>query len=117
MSTEPTRVIGYATTLVTALIGVLVAFGVDIDDAQRNAILTAVGAFVPVAIFMVEMIRSRVVSPASAGEAVALAKTEPTTTNVIPEIKVANYKAAVVEHLPATVDERTIKWRPKVANA
>lgn len=117
MSTEPTRIIGYVTTAVTALIGLLVAFGVDISDEQKNALLTAIGAFVPVAIVMVELIRNFVVSPASAGEAVAIAKTEHPDTATIPDVRVANYRAAVVDNLPATVDERTIKWRPKVANA
>lgn len=123
MTNEPARIIGYVTTAVTAIIGVLIAFGVNISDQQQTAILTAIGAFVPVAIFMTEFIRSRVVSPASAGEAVAVAKTASPfdqvglpDSNTVPDIKVANYKDAVIENLPATVDERTISWKPKIAN-
>ena len=90
LATEPTRIVGYVTTLDGALIGVLIAFGINIDEAQRNAILAAVGTMVPVALLMVEVIRSRVVSPASAGEAVAIAKMTPSESNVVPDVRVEN---------------------------
>lgn len=117
MTSEPTRLIGWITTAVTATIGVLLAFGLNLSDPQQTAILATIGPYVVLAIGMVEVIRSRVVSPASAGEAVVAAKQTDPASPTIPEIKVANYKEAVVENLPVTVDRESILWRPKVANA
>lgn len=61
--TEPARLIGYVTAAVTALITLLVTFGVNISDEQRNAILIFMGTLAPIVIFVVEMIRRRVYSP------------------------------------------------------
>lgn len=114
MSNEPTRIVGYVTTLAGFLIGVAVAFGANIDEAQRNAILSAVGAMVPVAIFMVEMIRSRVVSPAATGEAVAIAKRIDPMSAVVPDVQVANYRQAVVDNTPDVTTQSQVDWRPPV---
>lgn len=116
MATEPARLIGYVSTAVTAIAALLLLLGYNMDDQLQKALIGAIVAVVVLVVFIVEMIRSRVVSPASAGQAVAVAKMEPTETNTIPEIKVANYKEAVVENLPLAVDDRTIKWKPKIAN-
>lgn len=117
LSQEPARLIGYLSSAIGAIIGLAVVLGFDVNPDLEKAIIGVITAWVPLIIFIVEMTRSRVVSPQSAGEAVAIAKTEPAATNVVPDIKVSGYRAAVVENLPATVDERTIKWKPKVSNA
>lgn len=116
MTNEPTRIIGWISTAVTATIGVLIAFGLNLSDAQQTAVLSVIGPYVVLAIGMVEIIRSRVVSPASAGEAVAIAKTQRPETNVVPEIKVAGYKAEVVKTLPGDRTVNEIVWKPPVDN-
>lgn len=116
MTTEPTRIIGWISTAVTATIGVLVAFGLNLSDAQQTAVLSVIGPYVVLAIGMIEVIRSRVVSPASAGEAVAIAKTKSPDTNVVPVIDVAGYKEQVVKTLPGDRTIREIDWRPPVDN-
>lgn len=63
--TEPARFIGYITALVTAALTVLAAFGLNISDDQRDAILVFMGALLPVIVFIVEMIRRRVYAPAT----------------------------------------------------
>lgn len=68
MQTEPARIIGYATTLVTAILALLVAFGNPMTEEQRNAIIQVVVAFGAAAIFAVELIRSKVNSPATLHE-------------------------------------------------
>jgi hypothetical protein len=113
MSREPAAIVGLITALVSAVLVFLESFGVNLTDEQSDSIRGIVAVVAPLIAAFV--IRSFVVSPASAGEAVAIAKQEPAATNVIPEIKVGGYKQAVVDNLPATVDERTIKWRPKVS--
>jgi hypothetical protein len=60
MDSEPTRLIGYISAAAAALITVAVAFGANIDDDQRNALLTATAACAPVVVFAVELIRSKV---------------------------------------------------------
>jgi hypothetical protein len=117
LSTEPSRIISIVTALVTAVIGAAAAFGLNIDDAQRNAILAVVAPAVAVILALGEVIRSRVVSPASAGEAVAKAKQTEPGSNVVPDVDVANYRAAVVDNLPLVANEDQINWKPKVANA
>lgn len=115
MDREPSAIIGFITALVSAVLVFLQEFGVSLTDDQQDAIRGLVAVIAPLIAALI--IRNFVVSPASAGEAVAIAKTEHPDTATIPDVKVANYRAAVVDNLPATVDERTIKWRPKVANA
>ncbi len=66
MESEPTRIIGYLSAAVAALITVAVAFGANIDDDQRNALLTATAACAPVVVFAVETIRSKVTPVESA---------------------------------------------------
>lgn len=115
MDREPAAIVGTATAVVSAILVFLQSMGMNITDQQQDAIRGLVAVVAPLIAAFV--IRNFVVSPASAGEAVAIAKTEPAATNVVPDIRVSGYRNAVVENLPATVDERTITWRPKVANA
>lgn len=112
MASEPTRTIGYITTAIGAIITLLIAFGADISDPQRNAILAAVGSVVPIVIIMIELIRKNVVSPKSAGEAVAIAKTQEPTTNVVPDVAVKGFRDAAADALG--IQKSMIKWQPKV---
>lgn len=115
MDREPSAIIGFITALVSAVLVFLQEFGVSLTDGQQNAIRGIVAVVAPLVAAVI--IRQFVVSPASAGEAVAIAKTEPSETNVVPDVKVSGYRAAVVDNLPGAADERTITWRPKVSNA
>ena len=117
LSTEPSRIISLVTALVTAVLGAAAAFGLNLDDAQRNAVLAVVAPAVAVIIALGEVIRSRVVSPASAGQAVAAAKQIDPANNTVPEVDVANFKQAVVDNLPGITEQDQVNWRPKVANA
>ena len=66
MSSEPARIVGIVTAIVAAVIGTLVAFGVDLSDEQQKAILTLVAAVAPVIAAFV--IREKVYSPKTAQE-------------------------------------------------
>jgi hypothetical protein len=47
-SREPAVVIGTVTSVVTAVLALVVAFGLELTDDQRNAILGVVGAAAPI---------------------------------------------------------------------
>lgn len=49
-STEPLLTVGTITALATAILGLLVLFGVDIPDEGKAAILSAVGVLAPVVV-------------------------------------------------------------------
>ena len=74
MATEPARIITAITAFVTAVLGLVSAFGLGLTDDQRNAILGVIGPTVVLIIVAGELIRSKVVSPKAAGEAVGIAK-------------------------------------------
>jgi hypothetical protein len=117
MAQEPSRIISLVTAFITAVIGAAAAFGLNIDDTQRNAILAVVAPAVAVIIALGEVIRSRVVSPASAGEAVAIAKMTPSESNVVPDVRVGGYKQAVVDNMPLVENQGQINWKPRVEAA
>jgi hypothetical protein len=114
MSTEPTRIIGWVTTAVTATVGLLIAFGANLTDAQQTAIIGVIAPYVVIALGMVEYIRSKVVSPAATGAAVAVAKRIDPSSTMVPEVQVANYKQAVVDNLPLVESVRDVNWRPTI---
>lgn len=64
MKNEPALTVGAITALVTAAIGALVAFGVDVTPDQRDAILGLVVAIAGVAPFVSALITRHFVSPA-----------------------------------------------------
>ena len=66
LRTEPARLIGAVTALVTAGIALLVAFGVPLTDTQQVAILSVVAAVAPLLAALV--IRERVYAPATVAE-------------------------------------------------
>lgn len=59
MNTEPAWTVGSITAAVSALVGLLVAFGLPITDGQQNAILAFVGVAAPLVVAW--LVRSRVV--------------------------------------------------------
>lgn len=99
MQREPSTLISMVTAALTAVLGVLAAFGLDVSDAQRNAILAAVGPLVLVIAALGPIIRAFVVSPQTAANAVVMAKQEPPTDNTVPTVNVVGgaYAAAVKE--------------------
>lgn len=97
MRTEPSTIISVLTALVAAGIGVAVAFGADLTDAQQTAILATVAPLAGVIALLGPVIRQFVVSPASAAEATIRAKQDTSGTNTVPQIDVVGgaYNAAV----------------------
>jgi hypothetical protein len=75
MYKEPTALIGAISAAVAALVGLAVAFGLDLSQDQQAAILGAIGPVVIIIAVMTAAIRAKVYSPAShdADVAVALA--------------------------------------------
>jgi hypothetical protein len=63
LQTEPARIISTITAAATALVALLVAFGVDMSEDQRTAILSAVAVAAPIVGGLV--IRQNVYSPAA----------------------------------------------------
>ena len=68
MRSEPAVIVGTITAFVTAAIGLLVAFGLDITDQQQNAILSLVAVIAPVIAGVI--IRSKVYAPDTVREIV-----------------------------------------------
>jgi hypothetical protein len=99
MTREPSTVVSLVTALLSALVTLAVAFGAEIDDAQRDAVLTAGGALCLVIAALGPVIRQFVVSPQTAANAVVMAKQDVGPTRDVPAINVAGgtYAAAVRE--------------------
>lgn len=68
MKSEPSVIVGGITAFVTAAIGLVVAFGLDITEEQKNAILAMTAVLAPVLASVV--IRSKVYAPATVQEIV-----------------------------------------------
>lgn len=62
-STEPLAGVGLLTAAAAALLGVVVAFGVPVTPAERDAILLAIGPVAAVVVWVVG--RRKVFSPAT----------------------------------------------------
>jgi hypothetical protein len=71
--TEPVRLIAILTALVTASIGVAAAFGLDLDDSQRTAVLACVPPVAGLIVAGGEWARSRVWAAPNHEHAVDLA--------------------------------------------
>lgn len=65
MQKEPALTVATVTAFVSAIIGLLVAFNIDITENQRDAILTVIGAAFPIIILVGGVIRQFVWSPNS----------------------------------------------------
>lgn len=70
MTKEPAVIISTITAFATALIGALVAFGVDFTEEQRDAILSTLAAGFAVIMLLGPVIRQFVFSPNSTQELV-----------------------------------------------
>src|SRR5690606_36934868 len=68
MATEPATIVGTITAAATAIIALLVAFGLDLSDEQQQAILGVVAVAAPVIAAVV--IRGKVYAPKTAQEVV-----------------------------------------------
>ncbi len=66
MNREPAVITAAITGLVTAIVGLLVAFNIDVSDAQRDAIVTTIATFSTVIVLVGPLIRNLVYSPDSA---------------------------------------------------
>ena len=73
------------------------AFGGNLTEDQQKAIMAAVAAISPLIAGLI--IRFLVVSPATAGEAVAMAKTYSTTTPNMPQVHVPHYEDEATRQL------------------
>jgi hypothetical protein len=63
--TEPAFVVSTITAALTAVIGALVAFGLDLSDEQQKAVIGCVAPLVGVIFFLGPVIRNFVYSPHS----------------------------------------------------
>lgn len=70
---EPARLIALATAAITSLIGLLVAFGVDLTQEQQAAILATFGTVTSLIVVAGEMIRSRVTPTRKAEQIIDIA--------------------------------------------
>lgn len=70
MQQEPATIVSVIVGALTAVIGVLVAFGLDVSDDQRNAIIGAVAPLSAVIALLGPIIRQFVWSPESVKEIV-----------------------------------------------
>jgi len=73
MYREPAAIIGAISTAVTAVLALLVAFGIDLTDGQQAAILGVIAGVGPVVTGI--LIRRTVYSPATRDAQVAAAAT------------------------------------------
>jgi hypothetical protein len=70
MKTEPTRYISIATAFVTAVLALVVAFGLSMSPDQRNAIIGVITPTVTLIVVAGELSRSRVTPVAKAEQAI-----------------------------------------------
>jgi len=97
MSKEPAALIAAITAIVAAVLVFLREFGVDITDGQQDAIRNLVAVLAPIIVGLV--VRQLVVSPATAGEAVAIAKRNQPASPNVPAVDVPGYEASVAQFL------------------
>jgi len=82
---EPAVVVSTIVSFLTAAVGFGVAFGLDIDDTQRDAIISVVSPAVAMIFLMGPILRQFVWSPASVKE-VRAASVMAGETNSVPPI-------------------------------
>lgn len=109
MTKEPAALIGIITAIVAAVLVLLREFGVDITDGQQEAIRNVVAVLAPVIVGLV--VRQYVVSPATAGEAVAIAKGNSPTSANVPAVNVPGYEGQVAGFL--RVPKSTLEFAPE----
>lgn len=88
MDREPSLYVGAITAFLTAAVGALAAFGLHINDDQRNAVIACVAPTVALVVIMSAVIRQLVYSPhsvqAKVDEAASKGATGETPTPVVP---------------------------------
>ncbi|MCC6790709.1 MAG: hypothetical protein IT336_03435 [Thermomicrobiales bacterium] len=109
MGKEPARIISLVTAFATAAIAFAVAFGLNLSDDQRNAILGMIPPTAAMFVIAGECIRSRVVSPETAASAVAQAKREDPSTPAVPEIEVKGFRGMVANNLQVRAGHLTFR--------
>lgn len=82
MSTEPATIVGSITAAATAIIALLVAFGMDLTQDQQNAILGVVAVAAPVIAAVI--IRGKVYAPKTVQEQVNAAAVSGEAADVAP---------------------------------
>jgi len=97
MSKEPAALIGAITAIIAAVLVFLDEFGVDLTDGQQTAITSLVAVLAPVIVGLV--VRQLVVSPATAAEAVAIAKGNIPASPNVPAVAVPGYQDSVARFL------------------
>lgn len=86
MKSEPAAIIGAIASIVSAVLAFLQAFGVDITDAQQDAIRGVVAVLAPVVAALV--IRSFVVAPDTAETKVEEAHASGVAGGPVPSVQV-----------------------------
>lgn len=76
MKNEPAVLISTITAFLTALIGFGAAFGLNLDDSQRNATISVVAPAVAILFLIGPIIRSFVYSPTTVQKKVDAAQSE-----------------------------------------
>lgn len=103
MQKEPATIISSVVALITEVVGLLVAFGIDVSQAQQTAIIATVTALSGVIALVGPIIRGFVFSPASvekiSGESYAAGV--PPTDPVPPVPEPADREDVVTEALDA----------------
>ena len=87
LSKEPATIITLLTGLATEIIGLLVAFGIDVSDAQRTSIIGTLTALCVLIVALGPIIRNYVYSPHSTEQLVNRAFMADPTVDDKPEVK------------------------------
>lgn len=83
MNTEPARIVGTLGAVVSALLVLLAAFGLDVTADQQAAILGLVAVAAPIAVGF--LIRGKVYAPATVERLTALPPVDPSPPQALPE--------------------------------
>jgi len=87
MKTEPAVIISTVTAFLVAVIGTLIAFGADITDEQKNAVISSVAPLVGVIFLLGPIIRTFVFSPKSTQKLVDNAEQAGATNSPAPVVQ------------------------------
>lgn len=90
MQREPAVIISTVTAAFASAIGLAIAFGIDISDEQRDAMLSTLGAMIPLLLLVGPIIRQFVYSPRSVENKVAAAYSGGQAGETPPEIVAAD---------------------------
>ena len=97
MQKEPAVTVGTIIAIVAAVLVFLDQFGISLSSEQQEAITSLVAVLAPIIVGLV--VRQLVVSPATAGEAVAIAKGNIPASPNVPAVAVPGYQDSVARFL------------------